>query len=251
TSQYEVLTVATAALPHHSDSPTSAVPAIKQNPRKGKFATISITGITPLGKTCRTRIMYSAATSSVSHGTRNIPNVESSFAAPYREAETGRLIRKGSVCFFLSLTMLVIGRRHAQNIIEIKKNTLPSTSEVVPLSRRAASAITPAAIEIMISKLCSCQSFRTKRHTTLVFTLLPPVRGCVLRWQQRFLRASCFLPRERERPSFHRRSEAAVRRRWQSRSPTGRFAGSRSPPEAQAAQLLRALPAADAASDRD
>jgi len=66
-----------------------------------------------------------------------MPNVENSFAVPYREDQIGRLMRNGSVCFFLSFTMVVMGRRHAQNIIAIKKQTKPITNGVCSYSEKS------------------------------------------------------------------------------------------------------------------
>src|SRR5579872_1374636 len=146
--------------------------------------------------------------------------------------------------------MLSMGRRHAQKMIEIKKKTVPITTGVCPPIKRIASAIAAPAIVKMITRLFSCQSFRIKLNTTSPFMPSPP-RDCVQRLQQKSLRASCFPPHARAHPNFHKHSEDGARMRLQLPRPTVPSAESRSRREARADQLRWALPAVDAASDRD
>ena len=106
---YDELQTIVAAIPHPSDSPTSAAPATTQKPTNGIPARMSITGIAPGGMSGRLSININAAITSVTHGTRNIPTVDTIFAVVYWIAETGRLIRNARFCFFRSLSRFEIG----------------------------------------------------------------------------------------------------------------------------------------------
>src|SRR6516225_1988995 len=89
---YDELQATLAAIPQPSDSPTSAAPVMRHKPMNGIPARINKIGMTPGGTMPRVSISTTAAINSVTHGTRNMPTVDISFAVVYWIEETGRLI---------------------------------------------------------------------------------------------------------------------------------------------------------------
>ena len=75
-----------------------------------------MTGIDPVREYLGVRQMKAtAATTSVSHGTRNIPTVDTIFAVVNCVTDIGRLIRNGRVCFFLSLMTFDPGQHASEH----------------------------------------------------------------------------------------------------------------------------------------
>jgi hypothetical protein len=73
-----------------------------------------------------------AAITSVNQGTRNIPAVDTIFAAVNCMADIGRLIKNGSVCFFLSLMMFEGGSMHPNTMITVKNRMVPKMKGTSP-----------------------------------------------------------------------------------------------------------------------
>src|SRR5215469_11062712 len=144
---YDELQATLAAIPQPSDSPTSAAPIIRHKPTNGIPARISTIGMTPGGTMPRVSISTTAAINSVTHGTRNMPTVDISFAVVYCIEETGRLITNARFCFFRSFTIPDMGSMDPTRINAIKNQTVPATIGPSPPRRTTPSAIIPAPME--------------------------------------------------------------------------------------------------------
>src|SRR4051794_7652422 len=103
----------------------SATAEMRQNPFSVSMDSISTAATTPSGMSGRLRTRDTAATTSIDHGARYIPTVDTSFAVVNWVADTGRLIKNESVCNFLSLMRFDIGSMHPSTINPVKNNVAP------------------------------------------------------------------------------------------------------------------------------